>query len=223
MRRLLAIGLVCGLGLLWASVGYGQEEAAPAAAPKAAIPPEGSPLPRAPIFGVEVDPEFVRLPDTVRAESAKQKGLTVRRVFPGSMADQAGIQPGDVIYKINNRFFRNYDDLMAILVNLTPPNQGRVDFVRLNATFIQNFMVDETHNWALNFFYAICARDSRYAGRFDFGGIVCNVKETKTKECGSFSFLTPLIFYYQKHGGADSVTTLIFLTFRKAQPGPVVF
>jgi len=222
MARLWTFALTCGLGFLLTGATLAQAPTPPRGeAPAPAVP--ATLTESEPIFGVEVDPEIVRLPADVRAESAKMKGLRVRSVVPGTMANQAGLQPGDVIYMINNHRIHNFDDVMEILVELRPNVTGRVDYVRGNATFIRDFRPDQTYNKDFNLLYAICAKESRFAGRFDFCGIVCNTKETKTHTCGSFAFLGPLIFDFHKVGPAKSVTTLFFLTFRKGKPAPVVF
>ena len=226
MTRLWVFGLMCSIGLFWAGVTYAQAGAAPAPAAGAPVIELATPPPpqaTQPIFGVEVDPDFVRLPADLRAESAGMTGVRVRRIVPNTMAQQVGLQPGDVIYKINNKKIQNFDDVMEILVEMRPNVKGRVDFVRGNATFIRDFRVDETYNRDFNFLYLVWTRESRFAGRFDFCGIICNTKELNTKVCGSFAFLGPLIFDFHKVGPAEVVTTLFLLKFRKGTPAPVVF
>jgi S1-C subfamily serine protease len=43
------------------------------------------------------------------------QGLLVRLVAPGTPAAKAGLRPGDVIARINDRFLRNQDDFLAVV------------------------------------------------------------------------------------------------------------
>ncbi|MCL5026189.1 MAG: PDZ domain-containing protein [Chloroflexi bacterium] len=57
-------------------------------------------------------------------------GAYVGSVAPGSPAERAGLQPGDVVTELNMRPIRNADDLQQALATLQPGSQVRVTFLR---------------------------------------------------------------------------------------------
>ncbi len=225
MKRALIICVTLTLGLFPGRLCFSQAAASPpsALAPGALAPGAPSLTEAPPVFGVEVEPAIVRLPPDIRAESARMSGVRVVRVLPATMAAQAGLEPGDIIYKINNHRIRSFDTVLDILVDLRPNVTSRVDYVRGRSTVTRNFTPDETYNKEMNFLCLIWARESRFAGRFDFVGLVCNTKESKTRALGSFAFLGPLVLEYHKAGPSETVTTLLFLTFKKGTPAAILF
>ncbi len=58
------------------------------------------------------------LPEASNPRAALNAGVVVRSVVPGSPADRAGIQPGDVIVRSRNRVLRNPFDWEAELLDL---------------------------------------------------------------------------------------------------------
>ena len=49
------------------------------------------------------------------------RGMRIMRVYPGSAAEQAGLQPGDVIHSANGYAIQEYGNLTWVISNL-PPN-----------------------------------------------------------------------------------------------------
>ncbi len=75
----------------------------------------------------------------VSGEWKQSGGVTVGEVAPGGPAARAGIQPGDVLVRANNRALRNYLDWDAVLLDLhvgdavdaTVSSRGRTATVRI--------------------------------------------------------------------------------------------
>ncbi|MFP4302444.1 MAG: Do family serine endopeptidase [Spirochaetaceae bacterium] len=66
----------------------------------------------------------VNMGDTPRTSNnslgERAGGAFVYGVFEGSPADEAGIQPGDIIYRVNGTTIRNGQDLLRSVANLPP-------------------------------------------------------------------------------------------------------
>jgi len=57
-------------------------------------------------------------------------GVGVRQVVPGSPADQAGLQPGDIIVKVGNRDIRGLGDLNQATIEYPPGSKVPVEYYR---------------------------------------------------------------------------------------------
>jgi S1-C subfamily serine protease len=55
-------------------------------------------------------------------------GVLVMDVTPGSPADEAGLQPGDVITQLGNQAIANSTDLQAALASMHPGQQVQVHY-----------------------------------------------------------------------------------------------
>ncbi len=51
------------------------------------------------------------------------KGMRVTNVYPGTAAEKAGLQPGDVIRSVNGYLTEQRGNLAWIIANATPSNQ----------------------------------------------------------------------------------------------------
>ncbi|HEX2171987.1 MAG TPA: PDZ domain-containing protein [Dehalococcoidia bacterium] len=61
-------------------------------------------------------------------------GAFVGKVAPRSIAERAGLQPGDIITELNLRPIRNADDVEQALAGLEPGTRVRVAYLRGNQT-----------------------------------------------------------------------------------------
>jgi uncharacterized protein len=59
-----------------------------------------------------------------------QKGILVADVVPGNLAANAGIQRGDIITKANEKTIQSVSDLDAILQNLKPSEQIKLEVIK---------------------------------------------------------------------------------------------
>jgi membrane-associated protease RseP (regulator of RpoE activity) len=75
------------------------------------------PSPRQRLLGIDEDP-FV-MPDGAKA-------MKVSKVFPGSAAEKAGLQAGDVIRSVNGYLTEQRGNLAWIIANATPKNELRI-------------------------------------------------------------------------------------------------
>jgi S1-C subfamily serine protease len=60
-----------------------------------------------------------------------QRGAIIGAVTPGGPADQAGIQPGDIIVEANGKPVNNIDDLLVQIASSEPGD-------KLNLTILRN-------------------------------------------------------------------------------------
>jgi hypothetical protein len=74
--------------------------------------------PRQRLLGIDEDP-FV-MPDGAKA-------MKVSKVFPGSAAEKAGLQAGDVIRSVNGYLTEQRGNLAWIIANATPKNELRIN------------------------------------------------------------------------------------------------
>ncbi|MFQ5879874.1 MAG: S1C family serine protease [Dehalococcoidia bacterium] len=74
---------------------------------------------------VEIDPGFARA-----NELPVERGIGVTDVQPGSGADQAGLEAGDIIVRIDRMEIRNSGDLVQALAVYKPGEQAEVEFLR---------------------------------------------------------------------------------------------
>jgi serine protease Do len=65
---------------------------------------------------------------------SKESGVTVRAVYPGSPAAEAGVQPGDQITEINDAAIKSIDDAIQALNNLTPESKVSARVLRKGST-----------------------------------------------------------------------------------------
>ena len=70
------------------------------------------------------------------AETAKANGLPVKAVVPGSPAEQAKLQAGDVITAIDNTVIVKYEDLKSALENKFEGDVVTVTYKRGEETLI---------------------------------------------------------------------------------------
>jgi membrane-associated protease RseP (regulator of RpoE activity) len=251
MKRLTAIGLALGIGLFCVCAAYGQDKekaeptktpaaepaktpAAEPVKPSAAEPARPQPAepakPSVPaaekpnVFGVEVDPEIVSLTVDDQGKPRTLKGLHVRRVLPGTVAEQAGLQLDDVIVKINNHDITSFYEVVAALVETPSNRKGTVEYIRKSRLASGEFTPSgEFESKDFNLIYLVWARESRYAKRLDICGLVSNSTETKTGVCSTFAVCGPLLFDYHKVGEAETITTLFFVKIPWGAQGPVTF
>ena len=77
-----------------------------------------------PTFGVSVSP-------VVPGQDGEgEPGLYVQSVVPGGPADQAGLQAGDIITKVDGRQVASVDDLTATQLTSKPGDRVRITYVR---------------------------------------------------------------------------------------------
>lgn len=77
-----------------------------------------------PTFGLSVSP-------VVPGEDGQgQPGLYVQSVTPGGPAEQAGLQPGDIITSVDGKPVSSVDELTAIQLTSKPGDQVKVTYVR---------------------------------------------------------------------------------------------
>ncbi len=74
--------------------------------------------------------EKVRLGVVVEKSLALEKGVVVRRVFKGSSAEKAGLQPGDTILSIDDETVHDMVDLRLALSRKAPGSTSRVAYLR---------------------------------------------------------------------------------------------
>lgn len=92
------------------------------------IPREKKDLPWLGIEVSEVNPEsddMSRLKD-----EGKEGGVLVRKVIPGSPAQKAGMEPGDVIMSFNSRKVRDVREFLTDLAGARPYDRARVCIMR---------------------------------------------------------------------------------------------
>ncbi|MGN7799852.1 S1C family serine protease [Leifsonia sp. 22587] len=77
-----------------------------------------------PTFGIGV------APIQAGQQGNEQTGLYVQSVTPGGPADQAGIQPGDIITRVDGKPVGSIDDLTAIQLTHQPGDQVKVTYER---------------------------------------------------------------------------------------------
>jgi hypothetical protein len=77
-----------------------------------------TPAPRQRLLGIDEDP--LTMPDGTKA-------MKVSKVFPGSAAARAGLQPGDVIRSVNGYLTEQRGNLAWIIANATPNNELKIN------------------------------------------------------------------------------------------------
>lgn len=74
---------------------------------------------------------FDRVSETLAEALDVPRGAAqVSSVVPGSAAEEAGLQEGDIITKVNDSELRDYNQLRTIIANLAPGSQIELDVVR---------------------------------------------------------------------------------------------
>ncbi len=76
------------------------------------------PPPRQRLLGIDEDP--LVLPDGAKA-------MKISKVFPGSPAEKAGLEAGDVIRSVNGYLTEQRGNLAWIIANAMPNNQLKID------------------------------------------------------------------------------------------------
>jgi S1-C subfamily serine protease len=71
----------------------------------------------------------------VQIESLNFGGVVIATVAPGSPAEAAGLDPGDVITQIDNRAINTASDVTAVLHRLHPGDQVEIQVSRGSATY----------------------------------------------------------------------------------------
>ncbi len=66
-------------------------------------------------------------------ESPDPKGLKIASVVPGSSADKAGMQAGDVLKKIDDAWIADFEELVAALQKYAPADSAKITVLRGNA------------------------------------------------------------------------------------------
>jgi len=175
-----------------------------------------------PVFGLELFPEPVRIPKQVRAESAGRKGLRVKSVIPGTEAEKAGIQNGDIIYEFNGRPIKSFNDLIDAIGDLAPGKKTVVRMVRGLNTVVREFRPGEFRTKKGNCFIFLHESKNIFVSRAWFLGLIAVSKKTANGSCEWSSFLGPILFDYVKIGDSKRFTTLLLLTIKWGKKTPVV-
>ena len=66
-------------------------------------------------------------------ESPDARGLKIARVVPGSSADKAGMQAGDILKKIDEARIADFEELIAALQKYTPADSAKITILRGSA------------------------------------------------------------------------------------------
>ncbi|MEW6356981.1 MAG: PDZ domain-containing protein [Planctomycetota bacterium] len=176
-----------------------------------------------PIFGIQVLPGIVKTPEEVRYESSKKHAVKVLKVFPGTMAERIGLQPGDVIYKLNGHEIDSFGELMEIIGDMRPEKKGKIEFLRDRATHVQEFDVENTFIDDINLLHIWHTKTNKFVGRAYVCGVVSVYKEMANDSCKEFSLCGPLLWDWKRHGTAEKLTVLLILNFEKGDKTPIVF
>jgi len=90
------------------------------------------------LFPPDLTPPFsARL--GISLEKDEKLGLVIRRIMPGSVADKAGLKPGDIILKFNQDTVSTYDDLKIALFFIRKGDTAEITVKR-----IKRFRPDKT-------------------------------------------------------------------------------
>lgn len=73
-------------------------------------------------------------------------GVVVKEVLPGMPADNAGIQQGDVIYRVNGRNIRNLDDFLKLAKHFHPGEALRIMLDRSGDQVFALLMIPEENS-----------------------------------------------------------------------------
>ena len=79
-------------------------------------------------LGVNIQPVTDDLADSLGI--AQNRGEFVQSVQPGEAADKAGIQPGDIVLKVNNRDVTPEQTLSFLVANIRPGTTVPIDLIR---------------------------------------------------------------------------------------------
>ncbi len=60
----------------------------------------------------------------------EEEGVLVNEVFEGEPADQAGIQPGDIILKVDDELVGTTNTLARVIAGFTPGQKVKIEFIR---------------------------------------------------------------------------------------------
>ncbi len=77
----------------------------------------------------EISPQMAQAMGLSGADSSKD-GALVAAISPGSPANRAGLQPGDVITKVNGQAVTNPGDLAADIANVDPGHDTTIGYMR---------------------------------------------------------------------------------------------
>ncbi|NOZ20644.1 MAG: PDZ domain-containing protein [Planctomycetes bacterium] len=176
-----------------------------------------------PIFGIQVLPGIVKTPEEVRYESAEKCAVKVLKVFPGTMADRIGLQPGDMIYKLNGKQITSFGKLMEIIGDMRPEDKGKIEFLRGRATHVQEFDVENTFVDDINILYIWHTKTNKFIGRAYVCGPFSVYKEMANDACKEFSICGPFLWDWKRHGTSEKLTILFFFNFEKGDKTPIVF
>ncbi len=78
---------------------------------------------------------------TPKPGAVKAFGAFVGKVAPSSLGERAGLQPGDVITKLNRREIRSVDDLGDALSELTEGDRVVIDILRGSETLRSEIII----------------------------------------------------------------------------------
>jgi PDZ domain len=88
------------------------------ASPSAAAPAVGSPPARRRLLGIDEEPVVI---------SGGVKAMKVGKVWPGTAAERAGLQAGDVIRSVNGYLTEERGNLAWVIANAAPDNQLKIN------------------------------------------------------------------------------------------------
>jgi len=176
-----------------------------------------------PIFGIQVLPGIVITPEEVRYESAKKHAVKILKVFPGTMAERAGLQPGDLIYALMGEEITSFGKLMEIIGDMRPEVTGKVEFLRNRATHVKEFEIENTFMDDINVCGIAHTITNKFVGRCYVFGVVSIYKEMANDACKEFAIGGPLLWDWKRHGTSEKLTCLLFLNFEKGDKTPIVF
>ena len=102
----------------------------------------GQGRPRAPVqIGVNI--QEVDHPDAKRLNVRALEGAAIVKVFPGTPAERAGLQAGDVVIKCGDHAVAKCDDLRAVILRSKPGDKHRLELFRGNQRYFVHLIVGE--------------------------------------------------------------------------------
>jgi membrane-associated protease RseP (regulator of RpoE activity) len=87
------------------------------ASPSAAAPAVGSPTTQRRLLGIDEEPVVI---------SGGVKAMKIGKVWPGTAAERAGLQAGDVIRSVNGYLTEERGNLAWVIANAAPDNQLKI-------------------------------------------------------------------------------------------------